>query len=235
MRPLPDRVLQRALFPVVTELGRKTFKRALLFYLIFSSVALASKGPWIAEFKRVDPTDPAAATLGQWQAGVVEAYRKGGHTLPQFGPWLEIPSESLHRLFPDLRFMTIHWDEVAVPGSTGKSVSRGGDWFVMLAVNSAKRTTEEFSGYGNYEEFGALLSRHGIVINSPADAALVWNAFCDLHQKDWKDQGIEKIDDRTWHLGVITIDRFHYYYRVDLDSDHRITHGILHADEIKPK
>ena len=187
------------------------------------------------EFKSVDSTDPATPTLDRWQAGVVERYRKGGHTQPHFGPWLEIPSESLRRLFPDLRFITIHWNEVAIPGTTEKFASRAYGLFVILAVDSSKQTTQEFFGYGNYEEFGSLLSRHDITINSPDDATLVWNSFCDLHQKHWKDQGIERIDDRTWHLGVITIDRFHYYYRVDLDSDHKVVHGKLHADEIKPK
>ena len=209
--------------------------RTLLLYSMLSSIALAEKGPWRAEFKRVDPSDSVTPTLNQWQAEVIERYRKSGHTQPQFGPWLEIPSESLRRLFPDLRFITIHWNEVAAPGTTEKFASRAGDLFVVLADKSAKQTTLEFFGYGNYEEFGSLLSQHGIAINSPDDATLVWNAFCDLHQKHWKDQGIEKIDDRTWHLGVITIDRFHYYYQVDLDSDNKITHGKLHADEIKAK
>jgi hypothetical protein len=104
-----------------------------------------------------------------------------------------------------------------------------------LAVNAGKRTTQEFFGYGNYEEFGTLLSQQGVTIRSSEEASLVWSAFCDLHQKHWKDQEIQKIDDRTWHLGAKTIDRFHYYYRVDLDQEHKVIRGKLFADEIKPK
>ena len=209
--------------------------RALLLCLMLSNLSLAEKGPWRAEFKRVETSDPAMPILSKWQAGVIERYRKDGQTQPDFGPWLEIPSESLRRLFPDLRFITIHWDEVSVPGAAEDLVSRAGDLFVILAVNSTKQTTQELFGCGNYEEFGSLLSERGATIKSPEDATLVWNAFCDLHQKHWKDQGITRIDDTTWHLGVITIDRFHYYYRVDLDSEHKVIRGKLHADEIKPK
>jgi len=197
-----------------------------------SSLALAGDGPWRTEFKRIDPTDPVMPLLTEWQSKLIEAYRKNGNIQSQFGPLQEISSESLPRLFPGLRFIAIHWDETPVPGNT-KKLSMAYDLYTILAVDSIKKTTREFYGYGNYEEFGILLSDYGITINSHADAKLVWNAFCDLHQKQWKNQDIQRIDDTTWHLGAVTIDRFHYYYQVDLDSSHKVIRGKLHADRIK--
>ena len=80
---------------------------------------------------------------------------------------------------------------------------------------------------------GWLEERNGVKIESEKDARLVWDAFCDLHQKRWKNQGIKKIDSSTWHLGVITIDDFHYYYRVVLNADGIVQNAKLHAEEIK--
>jgi hypothetical protein len=64
---------------------------------------------------------------------------------------------------------------------------------------------------------------------------LVWDGFCDLHQKHWKDHGIEMKDQRRWHLGVITLGDFHYYYEVLLDDEGKVVSGKLHADKIKTK
>jgi hypothetical protein len=48
--------------------------------------------------------------------------------------------------------------------------------------------------------------------------------------KHWHKQNSEKINDRLWHLGSVTIDKFHYYYQVDLDADHKVLRGKLKAD-----
>jgi hypothetical protein len=67
-------------------------------------------------------------------------------------------------------------------------------------------------------------------ILTKADAKKVWAAFCDLHQKHWRDQEIVRVDKSTWHLGA-TEDSHHtrYYYEVVLDPDGKVLKGKLHA------
>lgn len=215
--------------------------RTLFLWLTLATLAFADNGPWSAELVKVDPADPVMATLGKWQHAASESYRKGGHTLAQFGPWMEIPSPSLRQLFPELRFITIYWDEAPAPGNDASRdialrASRAFGLFIILAVDQGKGTTQEFSGYGNYEEFGTLLAEQRIQIDSPAQATLVWNAFCDLHQKHWKNQTQhERIDEHTWHLSVNTIDRFKYYYQVELDAKHTVVRAKLIADKVSAK
>lgn len=106
---------------------------------------------------------------------------------------------------------------------------------MTLAINVVNGATHELPGYGNHEEFGTLLSDLRVKIQSAEDAALVWSAYRDVLQEPGQDPGVEQVNARLWHFGASVSGRFRYYYRVDLNEDHEVTHGKLIADPIKPE
>ena len=175
--------------------------------------------------------DPSLPTLLEWQRKIEASYAKDGRIRPDFGSWSELPFDTLKRLFPGLRFFTNAWLERAVPGKGRVSGLGGGEY--TLVCDSKGKLVAEIYHYGNYESFGEILATNKIALRSPEDAKLVWDAFCDVHQKHWKDQPAIRVSDTVWHLGDTTIERFHYYYEVRLNDDQTVRSAKLHAVETK--
>jgi hypothetical protein len=197
------------------------------------SPVLASQEPYRSRTRRVTMDDPAQDILQDWKKETKARYNKQGLIRPDFGPWSEIESKPLQKLFPSHRFFTISWNEMPIDPDKGDTVGRAFGLYVTLAVDQNSGKKSEHFGFGNYEKFGTLLKHNSISIRTQEDARLVWDAFCDLHKKHWKNQGIKRIDSATWHLGVITIDDFHYYYRVTLDAQGVVQDAKLHADKVR--
>lgn len=66
---------------------------------------------------------------------------------------------------------------------------------------------EDFSCGGDYEPFGKLLITNKVVLRDNANAKRIWDAFCDIHHRHWKELPIKKISDTEWHLGIMSYDQ----------------------------
>jgi hypothetical protein len=185
------------------------------------------------QLTKVSDSDSAAPALKEWQQSVESKYRQGGVAVPTFSSWFVLSFDSLKTLFPQHRFFAVSWSERPAPGKEKEAIGLAFGLEATLVCNAAGKTIKEVHHTGNYEAFGELLNDAKVAIRTSDDAKLVWNAFCDIHQKHWQEQPAIKIDNKTWHLGDVTIDRFHYYYRVLLDDESRVVSAKLHADEIK--
>ena len=180
----------------------------------------------------VEDSNPAAATLKECQQGVEDDYKKGGLIVPTFSSWFEMPFDSLKSMFPDCRFFVISWSERPAPGKENEVLGLASGIEGTIVCDAKGKLVKKLQQSGNYGEFGELLHSAKVTIRTADDAKRVWEAFCDIHQRHWKDQPAIKIDDRKWHLGDTTIDRFHYYYEVLLDEELRVTSARLCADEV---
>jgi len=176
--------------------------------------------------------DAAMPVLREWQRKRIEKCEKGGIAKISFSPWYELPSPALKQLFPGLRFFATFWTLRPIPGKEKETIGLPSELEIALILNPDGTSLKEVYTSGNYEPFGEFLAAHKIAIRSAADAKLVWEAFCDLHLKHWKDQPAVKISDTVWHLGDTTIDRFHYYYEVVLDDDHVVKSAKLVAEPV---
>ena len=183
----------------------------------------------------VEEADPLAPALKKWKQSVAARYQQGGIIVPIFKSQHELPFKSLKLLFPNHRFFTISWSETPAKGKEKDAIGLALDLGVTLVCNDQGKIIKEVSHSGNYEAFGELLSSMKVAIRNNEDARIVWQGFCDLHQKHWKDQRIERKSDRVWHLGVTTIDDFHYYYQINVDESGNVVSGKLHANKIKQK
>lgn len=170
--------------------------------------------------------------LSKWQQDVIAKYAKTDIAKPAFGSWHELPSAALKQIFPGRRFFTVGWFEHPVPGKEKQASGLGGVEFT-IACNRDGNVVSEIYHYGNYEPYGVLLAEAKRSIRSTEDAKLLWDAFCDLHQKHWKHQPAIRVSDTVWHLGDVTIDGVHYYYEVRLNEDNSVKSARLHADEVK--
>ena len=192
---------------------------------------LSAQIRWDA-LKPVAADDITMPALRAWQQKVVENYSKNGIAEAHFSSWAELPFPSLKKLFPGLRFFTASWDERPAPGKEKQALGLGGGEYTLICSADGKLAKEIYH-YGNYDPYGDFLATKKVSIRSPEDAKLVWDGFCDLHQKHWQDQSAIKISDTIWHLGNKTIDGVHYYYEVVLDAAQTITSARLHADDPK--
>jgi len=183
----------------------------------------------------VEESDPATPALKQWKQTLAAKYKKGGIIVPDFSSSYELPSQSLKTLFPDKRFFAMSWCERPAEGKEKEAIGLAFCLGTTLVCDAEEKVIKEVFHTGNYEAFGELLSAEKVTIRNNRDAKIVWEAFCDLHQKHWKDQGIERKKDGVWHLGVTTTDDFHYYYQVKLDKQGAVMAGKLHADKIDGK
>lgn len=183
---------------------------------------------------RVTRSDPIYPTLEERRSQIEKRYEETKRALPVFSDWVEIQSAAAARLFPSLRFAGISWDERAHPDARDRTVNLAFGLQTTVGVErSTNKIQVELPGFGNYEAFGRLLATNRVRIHNAADAKTVWEAFCDLHFKHWQSQPAVKESDKLWHLGDVTIDRFHYYYEVVLDDEHIVKSARLHADEAK--
>lgn len=209
--------------------------KIIALFLLSCAWLLAAEGPYRAKFIEVAESDPIYRTLTTWKEKVTNKYSKSGYSRPEFGSWSEIPSESLKSLFPEFRFFTIHWNEVPIKERKNEEpASRAYGLYIMLACRIDREEWTELFGYGNYEEYGRLLARERVTLNTDEQARMIWDGFCDLHQKHWRNQGFERKSDTVWHLGMTIIDDVYYYYRVDVDTAGKVQAAKLHADKLKP-
>jgi hypothetical protein len=184
------------------------------------------------ELARVASDDAAMPVLREWRSKKIEKCHKGGIATISFSPWYELPSPALKQLFPGLRFFATSWTLRPIPGKEKETIGLPSALEIVLILDADGKSFKEVATGGDHEPFWNLLAAHKVSIRSPADAKLVWEAFCDLHLKHWQDQPALKISETTWHLGDTTIDKFHYYYEFVLDDDHVVKWGKLHAEPV---
>lgn len=202
--------------------------KSTLLILFLGASAVSAQIRWDA-LTPVPANDIAMPTLRDWQQKVVENYAKGGIAEARFSSWLELPFPPLKKLFPGLRFFTVSWIERPSPGKEKEAIGLSGGEYTLICTADGKLAKEIYH-YGNYDPYGDFLATKKVSIRSPEDAKLIWDGFCDLHQKDWQDEPAVKISDTIWHLGDTTIDGVHYYYEVILDASQIVTFARLHAD-----
>lgn len=201
----------------------------LLIATLSACLSGCSGEPDLASIAADDPIRPV---LHEWGKKTVNRYAVSNHTKPSFlRPWTELHSKALTELFPDHRFLCISWDEKPVWKWVGdQRVSRALQLSITLAYKRDTGAWSEIPGSGNYEPYGRLLAQQKVELKTDAQAKLIWEGFCDLHQKHWRDQGIEQRSDRLWHLGVITIEGIRYYYQVDVDESGKVLSARLHSE-----
>lgn len=212
--------------------------RTLGLVLMLTTTTFAQPVVTPNKWKNLAPTDPLMPLVDEWQAQKIAdiQQRRGDGARWKFQEPSEYYSEASRKVFPEWRFLTVGWKKVRAAGPAGEPAEKE-NLFTdgigsSLAISPDRKTIVEFHGYGNYEQFGAILAHAKIKIETPDDATAVWNAFCDIHWKHWHKQKHEKINDRLWHLGSVTIDKFHYYYQVELSEDHTVVRGKLKADRL---
>jgi hypothetical protein len=183
-------------------------------------------------FVPVSEQDLLYRRLLEFQGEILARYEKSDYTVAEFSPWREIKADVLEKLFPDYRFFIIQWSESLHPDKTteGHIIAQGYGLSVNLVLKKDGQDATELNSFGNYEEFGQLLAKADVRLLSYDDARLIWDGFCEANMKPWKDQGIEQINDTTWDLGVISINRIRYYYRLLLDRDGKVLSGNLQLD-----
>ncbi len=176
--------------------------------------------------------DPALPTLRTWWQTTAARYAKDGKIRPYFGAWQELPYGKLQRLFPGRRFFKASWIETPILDKTQTSGIASGVKYTLVC-DIAGNLVAENSGDRNSEAFGDMLAASKIRIRSPADAKLVWDAFCDLDQKAWKELPVLRVSETVWHLGDATTNGIHYYYEVRLNDDTSVKAARLRADKVE--
>jgi hypothetical protein len=163
----------------------------------------------------------------------LRAYATNNIIKPIFSEWMEIPTKPLQELFPDYRFYVIYWNEQLVDKTAKMRVSCAAGLQQTAVIHSKTRKMILFPGFGNYEKYGDFLAKEKIVLCDDGKAKLIWDSFCDLHQKRWKNQGIKKISYNQWHLGITEGSRSKYYYEVNLNDEGYVLNGRLHSVPLK--
>jgi hypothetical protein len=206
-------------------------KARLFIFLLCGVNVLTAQIRW-DKLTPVAADDIAMPALRDWQQKIVENHNKQGVIRPEFLAWSELPFPSLKKLFPGLRFFTTSWSERAAPGKEKEAISLALGLEVTLACSPEGKFLNQFFQGGDYVPFGEFLAARKISIRSPEDAQLVWEAFCDLHQRHLKDHPTRKVSETAWHLGGHTIDKVHYYYEVLLDDDRVVKSASLRAHPV---
>ena len=179
---------------------------------------------------QVAADDKAMPALREWQKKVGDNYKKGGVVIATFTPWYEMATPSLRKLFPNLRFFAISWDERQNPAIKEPLGGMGAGLEFIVVCDKEGKYTAEMCGWGGMDDYGKLLASNKIAIRSLEDADLVWQCLCDTHRWGLRGPSV-KISDTTWHLGDSVNDqKEHYYYKVTLDKDQIVVTGTLQAD-----
>lgn len=136
-------------------------------------------------------------------------------------PTLHVPFQvhvdAALRLFPHYRFYVLCWDEEAVD-KQNPPVGMGLGLYYTLALG-ADGEIRRFQGTGNFEEFGKFLSDAKVALKTSEDAKLVWNAFCEIHRRDWASHPSERISEKEWRLGKEVAYGFDRFYRVSTTTN----------------
>jgi hypothetical protein len=145
----------------------------------------------------VPKTDPIYPVLAEHKA-LIEMRSEGCKSAqPTFSDWVWVNSPAAAQLFPKLQFASMSFSAACAHGLE-----------VTVAIDTAtKCLVKELYCYGSYEAYGELLVDHRVPLRDAADAKLVWDAFCDIHHRHWKDLPLKKVSASEWHLGISQYDQ----------------------------
>lgn len=118
-----------------------------------------------------------------------------------------IEGKAIRSLFPGWAFYALRYSNYIKEGYDGKHVSLAFGLGHTFAVSPYSREGMRLYHYGNYEEYGHLLRETKVAISNARDAKLVWDAFCEIHRKAWKDFTVEKVSETEWKLGVYSYEQ----------------------------
>ncbi len=155
----------------------------------------------------------------------------------------QIRSQALTDLFPETTFVVVPWHTRKRPTSHASVVM---PMFTAstFAIESDDGPAAEFPHSGHYEQFGAYLKDHHVVIRHDKEAAKIWKAFCAIHNKQWLNlrylhlrnswrfNSPQKL--QGWNREVpgefARIDR---YYELVVDREGCVQEGKLKMEEIR--
>lgn len=209
-----------------------THQNVFVYYLVF--LLFLSQGHLAGQaeqnetliYQEISPDNPDNRILDEWLGNQKMSMEQGRMIQVTFKPWQEFSGPALKELLPHHRFYLTSYRGTTTRKGRGKVKD---EFFitVLASVDQSSRTLRIYDEYGNYEPFADLLREGRIVIDSQLQARRVWDAFCELHRKAWRDQPSRQIDDYEWWLGEIIIDQIRYVYRVSVDDRGRVLSGRL--------
>ena len=211
-------------------------RTTLLLVSLFTSLACADTlDP--ASSRPLAKDDELAPRVLDWKRDLEATYAKRKLIRPRFnGPSREITAKSLKKLFRGYRFITTKWDEVPTEEAGDTETSRAFGLYTILGFKPDSKEVFSFFGYGNYEQFGDLLAKNAVKIDTRDSAVTVWHAFCDLHSKRWHhEREFKRIDPQTWRIGMRASRDSIYYYEVKLNTASEVISGRLRSEKINPR
>ncbi|MGJ8724407.1 MAG: hypothetical protein ACSHYB_19635 [Roseibacillus sp.] len=179
---------------------------------------------------KVEAKDEVLAPVADWKEQVRTNYGKQGYIVPEFSDAYELPFDSLKKLFPETRFIALSWAERPAPGKEDVMFGRALGLGVTLVFDSENKILKSLSHHGNYTAFGELMKISRVPLRNEGHGDLIWEAFCDIHQNQWKGRKALKIDERTWRLGMNEIEGTRYFYEVDLDESGLVVSSRLNSE-----
>jgi len=148
---------------------------------------------------------------------------------PVVHPVLQLSAPSAKELLPGFAFYVIAHDQRrrrGVPADEPLGLGVGLSW--VLAISPDRRLWR-LAGSGNYSDFGSLLAARRVVLQSEDDAALIWQAFCELHSKPWQAYPFRQVSRDEWHLGITEGSQARSYYGVSLARSGIVTKAQLYT------
>lgn len=143
----------------------------------------------------------------------------------------QIEVDAARRLFPQYRFYLVWWDEEAVDKHNPPLGMAFGLYYTLALGPDGE--LRHFQGSGNFEEFGKFLADTKVVLKTSEDAKLVWNAFCEIHRRDWASHPSEHISEKEWRLGKEVAHGFDRFYRVSTTTNGFCTSARFEAIRVK--
>jgi len=144
----------------------------------------------------VTESDPIFPLLVEHRNAVASEYEKRDLNA-KIREFTSIDTPSCKELFPELRFVSYNWS------ITPKIPDQKWSYTILektLAVDEAKGRIVVVIPPD--DTFVKLLTDHAVKIRDEADAKLVWNSYCETHNRPWWDYGIERVGDSEWRIGV---------------------------------
>src|SRR5581483_3435162 len=149
----------------------------------------------------VTESDPIFPLLVEYRNGVKADFEERGFNAA-IQQIKSIDTPSCKVLFPELRFCSYYWS------FTPKVHDPGWSYAILektIAVDLVKWLV--VAKIPPDDEFLKLLIDHRIAIRDKADAKLVWESYCETHNRPFWDYGIEKVSESEWRLGVFKSER----------------------------
>lgn len=152
--------------------------------------------------------DPITAALAEEQTKIEAKYEVYKFAQPKFESWRRIRSPFAGKLFPKLEFAFITWVEVPHPQAKQRAIGLALGLGQTVAVDhETRQIVWRESLHGNYRDFAKLLVDHQITLQNVADAKRIWDAFCDIHRREWKNHELKKVSSSEWRLGINSYDQ----------------------------